>query len=190
MKNRASVFMKQIISLLSSVAKAKSMAIIKSKASAIKTRLIVLSTLKNRKVLLGSVSHKIHALLGRQHSRNEDDIGDQSKAIVLYNAIANEDLGESESEYESEDTYPDLTHSLFDSDEDEDEDEDEDKDKDEGGGSVIDLVRKSKEEGEDFKLEDEINHIADLFIRRFHRDMRMQKQESLKRYEEMLERSA
>lgn len=74
--------------------------------------------------------------------------------------------------------YPDLTHSLFDS-----EFED-------PGRSVIDIVKNSKEDnGEEFRLEDEIDRVADLFIRRFHHQMRMQKQHSLKRHQEMLENS-
>ncbi|OVA09726.1 Protein of unknown function DUF761 [Macleaya cordata] len=82
---------------------------------------------------------------------------------------------------DDDEKYPDLTHSLFDSDGDEFDDQ---------TGSVIDLVRNAKEEdGENFSLEDEIDHVADLFIRRFHRQMRLQKQESFKRYQEMLERS-
>ncbi|KAL9458108.1 hypothetical protein AB3S75_007043 [Citrus x aurantiifolia] len=58
------------------------------------------------------------------------------------------------------------------------------------GGSVIDLVKKSKPEGEEFRLEDEIDHLADLFIQRFHRQILMQKQLSFKRYQDMLDRSA
>ncbi|KAF8369750.1 hypothetical protein HHK36_032230 [Tetracentron sinense] len=172
MKNRASSF----ISVLSSAIKAKSMAV-KSRTITMKTRLIVLSLLRNKKVLLGAISHKIHALLSQQHKTktDEDDVGDQSKAIVLHNAMANESNSNPsctkllEDDYD-DDKYPDLTHSLFDSDFYDDQ-----------RGSVIDLVRNSKEDGEDFRLEDEIDQVADLFIRRFHRQMRMQKQESFKR---------
>ncbi|WZZ91356.1 hypothetical protein YC2023_119935 [Brassica napus] len=51
---------------------------------------------------------------------------------------------------------------------------------DDGEGSVIDMVKHSKEDkGEEFRLEDEIDNVADLFITRFHRQMWLQKQLSL-----------
>ncbi|BFG15950.1 hypothetical protein CerSpe_022240 [Prunus speciosa] len=196
MKNKASVFLKQIMSLLSSIAKAKSLAI-KSKTNAVKARLIMFSLVKNKKVLMDTVSHKIHSLLGHYHrdkqsdEEDDDEGSDRSKALVLYNTIANEysrSAGACSSynamaeEDEDEDNkYPDLRHSMFD----EDENFDDVKD----GGSVIDIVRNSKEEGEDFKLEDEIDQVADLFINRFHKQIRLQKLLSFKRYQETLERS-
>ncbi|KAF9618086.1 hypothetical protein IFM89_000037 [Coptis chinensis] len=186
MKNRASVFLKQILSVLSSIAKAKSLAV-KSKTSAIRTRLIVFSLLKNKKLLMSTISHKIHALLGQDH-KNEDNNDDQSKSIVLYNATSGNmsptctELVEQQQvqEEEDDDKYPDLRHSLFDSDGEEFDDQ---------TGSVIDLVRNSKEDGENFSLEDEIDHVADLFIRRFHRQIKLQKLDSFKRYQDMLDRS-
>ncbi|KAF6168721.1 hypothetical protein GIB67_013103 [Kingdonia uniflora] len=173
MKNKASMFLKQVISML------------KNKARAMKTRLVILSLLKNKRLLIGSISNKIHALLGQEH---KEDVGDQSNAIVIYNAMVNDSNANPscthevlEEDDEGDDNYPDLRHSLFDSDGD---------DYDDQTGSVIDIVRNSKEEeGEDFILEEEIDHVADLFIRRFHRQMKLQKQESFKRYQDMLDRS-
>lgn len=187
MKNKASSFLKQIISVITTVAKAKSLAL-KSKTSALKTRLLVFSLLRNKKVLMASISHKLHALVGQQ--KTEED--DQSKAIVVYNAMANESLSSPVCtelvrmedyygyEEEGDDKYPDLTHSLFDLREEEE---------DEVGGSVIEMVKNSKEQGQNFVLEDEIDQVADLFIKRFHKQIRIQKQQSFKRYQEMLERS-
>ncbi|KAL5700524.1 hypothetical protein ACHQM5_025956 [Ranunculus cassubicifolius] len=182
MKNRASVFLKQVLSVLTSVVKAKSLAV-KNKTSAIKTRFLIFSILKNKKVLMASISHKIHALLKQDDKKDEDN----NQAIVLYKEETN--MSQSNTgllewkEVEEEDNdekYPDLRHSLFDSDGDE---------LDDNTGSVIDLVRNAKEEGEDFILEEEIDHVADLFIRRFHRQIKMQKQASFKRYQDMLDRS-
>ncbi|XP_052203972.1 uncharacterized protein LOC127809250 [Diospyros lotus] len=200
-------FAKRIISVLSSVARAKSMAI-RNKANALKARAFVLSLLKNRKFSLPSFSHKIQAILGHQHGagshgggdEEEEEEYDESKAIVLHNAAASsshsqlvhdQDAGGDDRDYqyyyyedeEEEDKYPDLRHSLF-----EEEEEDE---LDLGGpnASVIDLVRNAREGGEEFKLEDEINHVADLFIMKFHKRMRLQKLESFKRLQEMLQRS-
>ncbi|XP_021902696.1 uncharacterized protein LOC110818220 [Carica papaya] len=174
MKKGGSAMLKQIMGLLSSIAKAKSMAI-KSKTSAFKVRLIMFSLMKNKKLLLGSISNKIHGLLG-QHDKEENghkqDDADASKDIIVHNAMATEE------EEEEDDKYPDLTHSLF------NEDDEMDLDDEQQGGSIIDLVRNSKEEGEDFRLEDEIDHVADLFITRFYKQMRLQKLLSFKRHQE------
>uniref|UniRef100_A0A5B7BL69 Uncharacterized protein n=1 Tax=Davidia involucrata TaxID=16924 RepID=A0A5B7BL69_DAVIN len=180
-KSSASNFLKHMISMLCSMAKAKSAAI-KSKTNAVKARLIVVSLLKNKKFSLGSISHKIHAAIvgvGGGHQQDE-----AANINVLYNALANEphsSSGELVVDDGDDDKYPDLRHSLFD-------DEDYLGDP---NGSVIDFVRNSKElEGEDFSLEDEIDHVADLFITKFHKRIRMQKLESFKRYQDMLDRSA
>ncbi|ERN06351.1 hypothetical protein AMTRI_Chr06g191450 [Amborella trichopoda] len=172
MKNRASTFLKQMLSVIGSLVKAKSSSV-KHKAEAIKTRLIVFGLLRNNKKVFTTISHKIHHLLG------QDD--DQCKAIVVYNSMALEPTSElCFNKPEEDEEYPDLTHSLFDS---------EDTELENPGQSAIDLVKQSVNTA-DFKLEDEIDHVADLFIKRFHKRIEMQKQQSFKRYEEMLNRSA
>ncbi|KAK9276891.1 hypothetical protein L1049_006428 [Liquidambar formosana] len=192
MKNKASVFLKQIMSTLTSIARAKTVAL-KNTTSAVKARLVMLSVLKSKKVWMTSISNKIHSMLqGHEHDDedSQDDVGDQSKAIVLYNAMASEShsppsrtqLSRDHDQFD-DDKYPDLRHSLF------DEYEDELDFEDLQGGSIVDLVKNSKEEGDDFRLEDEIDHVADLFIMRFHKQMRLQKLESFKRYKDMLDRS-
>ena len=81
---------------------------------------------------------------------------------------------EDEDDDDGNNKYPDLTHTLFES---------EDLDI---GGSVIDMVKSSKEEaGQEFKIEDEIDHMADLFIKKFRRQILLQKQDSLNRNHEM-----
>ncbi|XAR48264.1 hypothetical protein NMG60_11031021 [Bertholletia excelsa] len=201
----AAVFLKHIISMLCSMTKAKSVAI-RDKTNALKARLVVLSLMKQRKFSLGAISHKFQAILGHQEKRSQEDEereGDQSKAIVLYNASApssssstqaqpqmledQDSAVQEEYQYygyynEDDDKYPDLRHSLF-------EEEDDELDLGDPNASVIDLVRNSKEEGEEFRLEDEIDQVADLFIMKFHKRIRLQKLESFKRYQEMLQRS-
>lgn len=152
---------------------------------------------------MSSLSEKIRSVLGHHsHQSNEDcmleDGSDHNKAMVVYNnnahtyeALPNPSETQVMEEQDhdgydgyygvddDDDKYPDLTHTLFDS---------EDLDL---GGSVIDLVKNSKEEaGQEFKLEDEIDQCADLFIKRFKRQMILQKQDSLKRQQEILERGA
>ncbi|XP_076949165.1 uncharacterized protein LOC143621715 [Bidens hawaiensis] len=170
MKKGVSLLLKTIISQLSSITKSKSLAI-KSKVESMKARAIVFSLLKHKKLpLAGSISRKVHALLlGGKEEDNNDKVDDLQ--LVLHEA---NNLGD-----DDDDKYPDLRHSLFDEEE------------DDPNASVIDLVKNSKEdEGEDFSLEDEIDHVADLFIMKFHKRIRLQKLESFKRYQDMLERSS
>lgn len=186
MKNKASTFLKRVFSQIVTMVKAKSLAV-KSKTSAMKSRLLIFGLLRHKKLLMSAINHKIHALMGQEKGgQTPNDDGDDSKAIVLYNPQTNEGPPSAThaelANYEDDDEYPDLTHSLFD-------DEDDDDGLGDATGSVIDWVRKSKEDGSEFVLEDEIDHVADVFIKRFHRQMRMQKLESFKRYQEMLERS-
>ncbi|XP_034698426.1 uncharacterized protein LOC117923992 [Vitis riparia] len=181
MKNGASVVLKQIIALLTSIAKTKSMAV-KSKTSALKSRILMFSFLRSKKVLLHSISEKIHSILG-QHG-GEDEVGEQSKAVVVLHSEVEWSPSRTyqlvERAEDDDGKYPDLTHCLF---------EEEEEEVDMRGGSIIDMVKNGKEEeGEEFRLEDEIDHVADLFITRFHKQMRMQKLESFKRYQEMLQR--
>ncbi|KAJ0929202.1 hypothetical protein HanRHA438_Chr04g0202411 [Helianthus annuus] len=81
-KGGASLFMKNIISQLSSLAKSKSLAI-KRKVESIKARVIICSLSKNKKLPL-SISHKIHALLlGAQPHWKTTIIKFSSQLIML-----------------------------------------------------------------------------------------------------------
>uniref|UniRef100_A0A0D9W464 Uncharacterized protein n=1 Tax=Leersia perrieri TaxID=77586 RepID=A0A0D9W464_9ORYZ len=191
MRSKASTLLKQMVSTIVAVVKAKSTAV-RAKTSAMRTRLLIFGVLRNRRLLATAINHKIHALIGAQDTTNnnnnnisnagdveevEVDDSSKKKAIVQYSSYEEE-------EEEEEDDY--LTHSLF-----MEEEEDEDDELVNAQGSVIDLVRDAKEgEGGEFRLEDEIDHVADVFIRRIHKQLKLQKLDSFKRFCEMLERSA
>ncbi|CAO2825796.1 unnamed protein product [Amaranthus hypochondriacus] len=199
MKKKASFYVKNIISVVSSIVKGKITGV-KEKAVAIRIRLMVFSLMKSKKFSLSTLSNKIQALLDKSNThklKNEEedlDDHDQNRAIILYdhenmstnecNYVCNDhnELVEKRELLEyygnngyydhnyDDDKYPDLTHSLFDEDDHDD------------GGSIIDMVKNSKEnEGKDFKLEDDIDHVADLFIKRFRRQILLQKLDSFKR---------
>ncbi|XP_045799022.1 uncharacterized protein LOC123893142 [Trifolium pratense] len=207
MKNKTAKLLKQIIAGLTSMTKSKTMAL-KSKTNAIKARLIIFSLMKNKKFLMSSISDKFHSVWGshsHHHSKDHEDClieegggncdeHHHHRALVVYNnnahtyeALPNpsetQEADEQDQEdgydgyYDDDDKYPDLTHTLFDS---------------EGldfDGSVIDKVKNCKEEaGKEFKLEDDIDEVADLFIRRFKRNIILQKQDSLKRKREMIQK--
>ncbi|CAL5193053.1 unnamed protein product [Lathyrus oleraceus] len=201
-KNKTVRLFKQIIPSLTS----KTIAL-KSKTNAIKARLILFSFMKNKKLLMSSISEKFHSLWGSHpHHHKEDCLIEggncdyHNRAIVVYNKnahtyeallnpseLAQQVLDEQDQEdgydgyydNDDDDKYPDLTHNLFDS---------------EGldfGGSVIDRVKNCKEEaGKEFKLEDDIDEVADLFIRRFRRNIILQKQDSLKRKRQIAQNGA
>ncbi|KAL2226344.1 uncharacterized protein LOC105159796 [Sesamum indicum] len=216
MKGKGAKLLKQIICMVSSLTRAKCM-VLRTKTDAMKARLMVtaLTVLsKKKKLSVGAISGKINnaidGIFNHRRSSSSKDIGEEdadddqvSKAIVLYSnkvAMEHESAGlvsdeatgcssglEQWSRYDEEnedDKYPDLRHSLFDEEEKELEDL-----LDDTNSSVIDLVKNSKENGEGFNLEDEIDEVADLFINKFHKRIRLQKLLSFKRYQQMLERS-
>ncbi|CAL9194744.1 unnamed protein product [Musa hybrid cultivar] len=149
-------------------------ALLKAKTLAVKkTRLMFLGMLSKRKVLASAISNKIHAPKGHDRGGGSGHaLGGYSKAIVMYNA-AREEVFSSPAdhreslEYVEEDEYPDLAHTLYDLDD----------ELIDNPCSVMDLVRGSGEDGLEFNLENEIDHVADVFIRRFRREMRLQEQE-------------
>ncbi|XP_010523007.1 PREDICTED: uncharacterized protein LOC104801433 [Tarenaya hassleriana] len=189
MKNKAKALLKQIFTTLSSMAKAKSQAI-KNKSNAFKTRVLMLSLVENKNLGLGSISNKIHSLLSHNEDQDQEHGDDSNKAIILYNAAppcsSTSGAMDGHGHDDGDGKYPDLRHTLFDI-----EDEFRDLEEADGGGSIIEMVKNSKEgEGESFSLENEIDHVADLFISRFHKQIRLQKLLSFKRNQEMLNRNA
>ncbi|KAE9590189.1 hypothetical protein Lal_00027903 [Lupinus albus] len=199
MKNRACRVLKVVIADLRSMAKSKTMAL-KSKTNAIRARLIILSLVMNKKFVVSSISHKFQSVLRHHSNPNEEclleDRSNKNKAMMVFNEINNNntivsnpsetqrvvednDQDGYESYYKYEEDYDygdgkcmylDLTHTLFES---------ENLDLE---GSVNELVKSSKEEeGQELKMEEDIDYMADLFIKKFHRQIMLQKQDSLKR---------
>jgi len=194
MMNKTAKLQKQIIAGLT---KSKTMAL-KSKTNAIKARLIIFSLMKNKKFLMSSISEKFHSVWGshsHHHSKEGGNCDDHNRAMLVYynnahtyeasqnpsetQVVDEQDQEDGHGGYYDDDKYPDLTHTPFDS---------------QGldfDGSVIDKVKNCKEEaGKEFKLEDDIDEVADLFIRRFRRNIILQKQDSLKRKREMVQKGA
>lgn len=207
MKGKGSRLVKQIVSMVSCVSRAKCMAI-RTKTDAMKARLMVTAfTLlsKKKKFSMAAISAKISDAIDGifNHHSHEDGGEDVSKAIVLYrnkeaggggattSCCKIDDGAETSNsniqEFDDDDKYPDLRHRLFD--EEEEEELAELLDDPNSSMSAIDIVKNSKENGDSFNLEDEIDEVADLFITKFHKRMRLQKLLSFKRYQQMLETS-
>lgn len=196
MKTKASK-LKQIISMVSGLTRAKYTAV-RTKTDAIRARLMLTSlTLLSKKdsFSIAAISAKINHIFHHHDHANEDDCGDDdlSKAIVLYSSggggCSRIGCGSGPSicsvrEFDSggDDKYPDLRHTLFDE---EEEQELADLLEDPNSSvSAIDMVKNSKEGGENFNLEDDIDQVADLFITKFHKRMRLQKLLSFKRQQQ------
>ncbi|KHN00643.1 hypothetical protein glysoja_000311 [Glycine soja] len=165
--NRASGILK-LIAALRSMAKSKSLAL-KSKTNAIKARLVIFSLVMNKRYVMSTISDKFQSLLGHHHSHlkevedGNDSVEDKCTVVINDNAHLHEDFVSTSSLQASIGSSIVSTSERW---------------------SVIDLVKSSKEEaGQEFKMEDEIDHMADLFIRKFRRQIMLQKQDSLKRNE-------
>lgn len=203
--------LKHLISMVSCVTRAKCMAV-RSKTDAMKAHLMVtaltlLSKKKNFSIaaISAKINHAVdgvfrhHAVEGGRGGSDRDDDDDQlsSKDIVLYsNKMAAggggavtccKDCSGVQKIDDDDDKYPDLRHTLFD--EEEEQELAELLDDPNSSVSAIDMVKNAKEEGESFNLEDEIDEVADLFITKFHKRMRLQKLLSFKRHQQMLEGS-
>ncbi|KAF8020726.1 hypothetical protein BT93_G1228 [Corymbia citriodora subsp. variegata] len=210
MKNRVSAMVKQMLAALSAMAKSKSVAF-RRKTDALRTRLLIFSLLHHdKKFFVGTLSHKLQNLLlqHRHHHHHDEgkpleeaddsDLASEQPSendIVSYctsGALVHEptpvlthcepakcEEEDGVDDNEDDGKYPDLTHTLFD-----------DINDLVSGRSVIELVKHNKEDrGEEFVLENEIDQVADLFIKRFHRQIKLQRMESFKNYQEMLRRS-
>lgn len=199
--------LKHLISMVSCVTRAKCMAV-RSKTDAMKAHIMVTAlTLlsKKKNFSIAAISAKINDAVDgmfRHHADRDDQLS--SKDIVLYSnkmmaaggaVTCCKDCGGAETTSsaakkfdDDDDKYPDLRHTLFD--EEEEQELAELLDDPNSSVSAIDMVRNAKEEGVSFNLEDEIDEVADLFITKFHKRMRLQKLLSFKRHQaQMLEGS-
>ncbi|GAB2294865.1 hypothetical protein Dimus_029058 [Dionaea muscipula] len=186
MKNKGPVLVKPIISLLRFIRKVKLMDV-KRNVVTMRARLGALSWLRSRKLSLGLIPLGLRALIDRKDYEELEDGEDLTKANVLYkDAMASgsysntgEDVTSSAYIFGGGDNVGKDDCSVDDVDDDM-----------EGlvNGSVIEMAKRAREnEGGDFSLEGEIDHVADLFIKRLHKQIRLQKLESFKRYQEKLE---
>jgi hypothetical protein len=217
---KASKYLKKLFSAIVVAVKARSMAV-GTKAGSLRTRLVVLSIMRNKKLLLSAIQSKIHAIMGAGSSSSshgaynndamtthhggasENGHGDgqqqryslgrkaavlqslpsfvvdqEARAVVLLSSLPSFPLEREGGGEEAEDNNDNgekhlvvnAAAALPD--------------------SAVELARSAAEGGSEFRLEDEIDRVADVFIRRFHDQMKLQKLESFKRFCEMLERGA
>jgi len=158
---------RQVWSVLSTVLKSKSNTVKGKTAHALKTKIAVLGLIKNKKIF-GAISHKMNSLFGLEESRGHYSSDNNTFAPV--DEIPCEDLQEREQELEH------LSHAILES--------ESPSDNPRNSVSAIESSRMST-----CLAEDEIDILAETFIRRFRSQMLLQKQNSFQRYREMLDRS-
>ncbi|KAL6899876.1 hypothetical protein ACP4OV_006534 [Aristida adscensionis] len=230
---KASKYLKQLFSAIVAAVKG-------TRAGSLRTRLLILSILRNKKLLVSAIQSKINAIMGgaaggssssgghgygnalaaAHHAAGEHVHGDgqhlllgggggrkaavlqslpsfvveqETRAVVLLSSLPSFAL-------DRDGGAAGLARSPLSGGGDHQEPEDNDGD-DIGekqlavdvapAVSATELARGAAEGGgAEFRLEDEIDRVADVFIRRFHDQMKLQKLESFKRFCEMIERGA
>ncbi|XP_006660336.1 uncharacterized protein LOC102714582 [Oryza brachyantha] len=157
----------------------KAVGALRGKASVLRARLLFLASLRRRTAVVGAISHHLRGALmpGSNSRESADGRGEAPLTAPAGDEADDDDVGLSElaslfEEVDDDDAdgrYPDWTHSLFDDDDDGgggDEDVDEEL-REEASSSVMEVIRRRREgEGEEFNMEEEIDHAADMFIRR------------------------
>ena len=157
----------------------------KSKTDALRTKLIILASLRRRMAMVRAVSRQIHGL-SRQAAveHGVKALAPHKKAAAGGEEAAGDHGGEAprlglfevavfEEDYHG---YPDWTTSLFDDDDvcnGEDDDDVQDDEQDDldldvfDETSVIEIIRSNREaQGLEFSMEDDIDEACDMFIRR------------------------
>uniref|UniRef100_A0A0E0EH31 Uncharacterized protein n=1 Tax=Oryza meridionalis TaxID=40149 RepID=A0A0E0EH31_9ORYZ len=165
----------------------KAATIVRSKASTVRARLLIVASLRRRMAMIGAISHRIHALMAEKEKPRVDyyinnKSHDGNKALALRKVVVHDEMVIADdhdrhlselSMFDQEDHHgystDHWTHSLF-NDDDTCYSDDQDDCGDDGDGdepSVIDIIRSSREdEGLEFNIDDEIDQAADMFIRR------------------------
>lgn len=191
---KATKYLKHLFSAIVAAVKARSTAV-GTKASSLQMRLIVLGIMRNKKLLLSAIQKKIHAIIGAGNGSGNAvashgsgnrmaavlqslpsfAVEQETRALVLLSSLPSFVLERDAAGAGANEDKQDVVEATA------------------GDKHVAvvddDATAQAKAEG-DFLLEDQIDHVADVFIRRFHEQMRLQKLESFKRFCEMLERGA
>jgi Cotton fibre expressed protein len=195
MKDNASKFFKNLFSVVATLVKNKSIAV-KTKTAGLKTRLLLLGLVNNKKVLMTTISNKMHVLLSHEKDQQSSSTRTHTAAsfkayegamvprraltdkVGTHDYFKDMDFGLFE---EGDDEYPDLTHSLFNL----DEEDNEGSDLELASGSVTDMVKSSRTDPSSFNLEDNIDLVADVFIRKVLKQRRLEKQDSFDKSQEI-----
>jgi len=164
----------------------KAVTSVKSKTDALRTKLIILASVRGRLAMVRAMSRQIHELVASDSRERSARVEHHRKALTMPKAMmkSEEPAGDHGSRAhpglfeEKYHGYPDWTSSLF---EDgncyrNEEDDHDDDDHDDLGildaldeePSVIEIIRSKREaEGLEFNMDHDIDEACDMFIRRF-----------------------
>ncbi|KAF7095533.1 hypothetical protein CFC21_097679 [Triticum aestivum] len=146
----------------------KAVRALRGRAGVLRARLLFLASFRHRTAMVGTVSRHLRALLpGRQRDPVHDHrkMAAEEDGQAAMHGVDVPGLSELLQEVVGDDDdghygYPDWTHSLFD-------DNDDDCSLQEDEPSVMDVIRRCREgDGKEFNIKEEIDHAADMFIRR------------------------
>lgn len=174
---------KQEWSVLSGLLKSKSSSVKGKAAHVMKSKVAVLGHIKNKKIfglikskkIFGAISGKMNSLFGYEEKQRQYS-SDNNMALMAYHASQPDDERFCEVLQQCEPGLEGLVNALLES----------DLPTDNPRNSVSVIV-----EGQGMStcsVEDEIDILAEDFIRRFRSQMVLQQQNSFQRYEEMLDR--
>lgn len=165
---------RQVWSVMSSVLKEKSNTVKGKVAHTMKTKISVLGLIKNKKIF-GAISHKMNSLFGLEENEGLYS-SDSNRSLTKYYASTPVDEMPCEALQQCEQELEHLSHAILESESPSENPTD--------SVSAIESTRMST-----CSVEDEIDILAEDFIRRFRSQMLLQKQNSFQRYREMLDRS-
>jgi hypothetical protein len=175
----------------------KAVTSVKSKTVALRTKLIILASMRRRLAMVGAMSRQIHELVATDSREKPARVEHRSKALTTpkamtkgedsagdHDATAPPGLFDVAMFEEGYHGYPDWIDSLFEDGychrdvEDDDDDDDDHDDLDildtPEEPSVIDIIRSKREvEGLEFNMDHDIDEACDMFIRRFRSRMNM-----------------
>uniref|UniRef100_A0A804QDJ0 Uncharacterized protein n=1 Tax=Zea mays TaxID=4577 RepID=A0A804QDJ0_MAIZE len=141
----------------------KAVTSVKSKTVALRTKLIILASMRRRLAMVGAISRQIHELVASDSREKPVRVEHRSKALTMPKAMT-------KGEDDSADGY---CHRDEEDDDDDDHDDLDILDTPEEP-SVIDIIRSKREvEGLEFNMDHDIDEACDMFIRRFRSRMNM-----------------
>ncbi|CAD6224277.1 unnamed protein product [Miscanthus lutarioriparius] len=151
----------------------KAVTSVKSKTDALRTKLIILASVRQRLAMAPvMMSRQIHELVVSDSREKPARVEHRSKALTMPKAMTKSE------EPTGDHGYPDWTNSLFEDDNcyRNEEDDHDDDDHDDLGildaldeePSVFEIIRSKREaEGLEFNMDHDIDEACDMFIRRF-----------------------
>ncbi|RLN32875.1 uncharacterized protein C2845_PM03G02850 [Panicum miliaceum] len=136
----------------------KAATMFKSKTEALRTKLIVLASLRRKMAVVRAISHRIHALVSSDREKQQARLEYGDGALVS-RKVAEGILHQEQADHGHDDGVIDLSEvAMFEED-------------DHGYPDWTHSLSNREVEGLEFNMDDEIDQACDMFIRRFRKRM-------------------